>query len=159
MLTFTPAIDRSGAFGDLIPTTKAIHWSRIIFSVGAPLAIGVVAVLSLRWARQQHTPEATLTFKKFQWKGALSRALIVIAIAWALGCISTKTDPSKIFQLFSYPLAIAHITFQGLGSLLAVFVVVGPVVHVYGRFRKASQSFVTYLAWTTILAAVALIGF
>lgn len=84
------------------------------------------------------------------------RVLMVFVASWIVGCISTKTDPSKIYLILSYPLAISGIAMEGFGGLTTAFVVVGSFLYIYGKVRKTPPSFYSYLAWTTILSSILL---
>lgn len=84
------------------------------------------------------------------------RVLMVFIASWIVGCISTKTDPSKIYLIFSYPLGIANIAAQGFGGLIFAFVVAGSLLYIYGKVRKNPPSFYSYLAWSTILSSILL---
>jgi hypothetical protein len=82
------------------------------------------------------------------------RALMVLLAAWIVGCISTKTDPTKLYLIFSYPIGILGIAAQGLGSLTVAFAIVGLIIFVYGKAKKTYPSFYSYLAWTTFVSAL-----
>jgi hypothetical protein len=86
----------------------------------------------------------------------LLRVIMIFLASWIVGCISTRTDPSKLYLIFSYPAGISSIAMQGFGGLMAAFVVVGSIIYIYGKTRKTSPSFNSYLTWTTILSSILL---
>ncbi len=85
------------------------------------------------------------------------RVVIVLLVAWVVGCILTKTDPTKIYLVFSYPSYIFGITMRGLGGLSVPFVMVGSVLYIYGKRQKKPHSFYNYLVWTTVFALIILL--
>ena len=67
------------------------------------------------------------------------RVVIVLLVSWIVGCILTKTDPTKIYLIFSYPSGIFDIMMRGLGGLSVPFVMVGSVLYIYGKKHKKTS--------------------
>jgi hypothetical protein len=82
------------------------------------------------------------------------RISAAIIAAWIIGCISTTTDPTKIYLIFSEPLGIAGIMSGGLGGLIGSFAIVGLPIFGYAKIRKTSVSFYVYLGWSSALSAL-----
>jgi zinc-ribbon domain len=86
-----------------------------------------------------------------------TRILLIFITSWIIGCISTKTDPTKIYLIFSVPVAITHIAAQGLGALGFSFLLVWPIIYFLGKFRKSNQTFGRYFFWAVMLAILSLL--
>lgn len=96
---------------------------------------------------------AQTAVRKHRYTYKIFAALVV---AWIVGCISSRTDPTKIYMIFSEPLGILMIASEGFGSLLISFAIVGLPILAYGKIRKTDVSFYGYLAWATALSSAML---
>lgn len=103
-------------------------------------------------------PASSIGIKRIILRKYLVRFFFVLLGAWLIGCISTNTDPSKIYLLFKYPLAIFGIIMQGLGAIAATFIFTGLLIYFYGKFRKRQPSFWTYFLTACVASIFVLIS-
>lgn len=93
-----------------------------------------------------------LTPTKSKIRSNVYKALALVVAAWLVGCAFTKTDPTKIYLLFSYPVGVFSIVMEGLGALAVGAIVTAPFLYVFSRFRKKERSFYSYLTWAALVA-------